>query len=513
MKNRLFVLVSSLLVLGLLSALLPGVDLPAVDWPRRGRSHVPLLRRTAPHTGRSSAPSVLPTRDKGTDPIVHIAYSEKEEPASRSDSRPVTGGPDVPVSSSSNTTPPPPAAPGKPKGQTVPTASPPTAPPTVEPTPVPPQTIADLASSPGSEAGTVDLTWTAPAAGSSGPAVAYAVRYAPSPITTRALWHAAASADRATPSPPASKERLTISGLTPGETYYFSVRSQDGSGGWSPLSNCPSAAAAGLPDLGFRPIPNGFGFPNRHFDRTGAMFQQYFGKENVKHPDGSWCEGAVQFFYGSHPDIAISWKGKGYQSVARGWSCLGYSIASLLSYLDLPQPNAGPFAMPACAQLSQQRSSAQLQDAIAYYSGVQTGKQYIDSFLSREDACGSGPDEKIQKIKRGLWNGQPVVASLNTFIGYGWHAVAPYRVEQISPTETDVYVYDSEKPGVPQVIRFRGSGGDWYWEYAFVGSLSQAGAVRGACKDIFLFPVIAALEQGEPPVDFCGSETAESAGP
>jgi hypothetical protein len=376
---------------------------------------------------------------------------------------------------------------------------------------IPPGTIGDLAGSTGDDTGAVVLTWTAPAAGSHGGAVAYALRYAPSPITTLPHWGAAKSVKLSgAPGPPGADEQVTIVGLPPGETVHFAIRAQDEAGAWSDLSVSAEAIPALPPDLGFRPDPNGYGFRNQHFDRTGAMFQQYFGRENVKHPDGTWCEGAVQFFYGSHPDISMSWKGKGYRNVARGWSCLGFSLTSLLSYLRAPQPNTGPFAMPTHPQLARQAKSPQLQDAIAYYSGVQTGLQYIESFHGRRAPCSDNPNEKVETIEHGIRDGRPVVASLNTFIGYGWHAVTPYRIHEISDLETDVYVYDSEAPGVPQVIRFRGSGGDWRWEYDFVGSLAKAGSVRGACEDIFLFPITAALEQGEPPVDFCGSGKADA---
>ena len=376
----------------------------------------------------------------------------------------------------------------------------------------PPAAITDLAASTGTGAGEIDLTWTAPGDdGNTGTAMTYTVRYADSAIVSVFGWEGATDVDgEPTPQAAGSSESMTVSGLTPGQTYYFAIRTQDEVGNWSGLSNSPSAIASESPDLGFRPNPNGYKFDNDQFWRTWEMFEQYFGTENVKHPDGNWCTGARQFFLGGHPYWEKS-KYKGYRNVANGYSCLGFSLTSLLSYLDWSQPNAGSFAIDHYEQLYQQTESDQLTNPIAYYSGVQTGMQYIQAYQSRTDPCSTDPNKKIESIMQGIQNEDPVVVVLYTFTEHGWHALAPYRIEEVSSTETDVYVYDSEAPGQERAIHFEGSGDDWQWEYTFVGSLSGAGTRTGGCEDIFLYPVETSLEQGEPPVNFCQSQSRTSA--
>jgi TolB protein len=277
-----------------------------------------------------------------------------------------------------------------------------------------------------------------------------------------------------------------------------------GSPAWGP------AVGGSQPDLGFRPNPNGYHFQNDQFLRSEEMFEQFFGTENVRHPDGSWCEAAKQFFRGTHPDMPQSWKGKGYRNVADGWSCLGFSLSSLLSYLDQPQPQAGPFAIAHYEQLYRHTEPDQFTDSIAYYSGVQTGKQYVDAFRARRDHCDTDPNRKIDDIEEGILNREPVIVLLNTFTEDGYHALVPYRVESVSSTETNIYVYDSEAPGEEHVIHFAHSGDEWHWTYTFVGSIAKAGTATGQCEDIFLYSIATSVEQGDPPVVFCESRGATS---
>ena len=93
----------------------------------------------------------------------------------------------------------------------------------------PPAAITDLAASTGSAEGTVDLTWTAPGDdGNTGTAMIYAIKYATSAITTLTAWSNAASVnDLIVAKPSGSQESYIVSGLTPGQRYYFSVRASD----------------------------------------------------------------------------------------------------------------------------------------------------------------------------------------------------------------------------------------------------------------------------------------------
>ncbi|MFZ5818725.1 MAG: M4 family metallopeptidase, partial [Chloroflexota bacterium] len=106
-----------------------------------------------------------------------------------------------------------------------------------------PGTITDLAAVTGSTDGTVDLTWTAPADDVA--VTSYLVRYSTSPITGEGSWwnNASPFSNSMTPKPAGQTETLTVTGLTPGVTYYFAVRARDADYFLSELSNVPSARA------------------------------------------------------------------------------------------------------------------------------------------------------------------------------------------------------------------------------------------------------------------------------
>lgn len=100
---------------------------------------------------------------------------------------------------------------------------------------------AGLAASPASP-NSVTLTWTAPGDdGNSGTASTYDVRYSTA-LITEGNW-AAASQASGEPSPQVagSSESYTVTGLTPGTTYYFGIKTGDEVSNWSALSNSVSA--------------------------------------------------------------------------------------------------------------------------------------------------------------------------------------------------------------------------------------------------------------------------------
>jgi beta propeller repeat protein len=104
----------------------------------------------------------------------------------------------------------------------------------------------------GSENGQVDIDWTAPGDdGNTGTATEYIVRYADAVIDSQAKWDAAADVNgEPAPQIAGTAESMTISGLTPGQTYYFALRTLDDSDNLSDISNSPSAAAYTPPPVG-----------------------------------------------------------------------------------------------------------------------------------------------------------------------------------------------------------------------------------------------------------------------
>ncbi|HUW85235.1 MAG TPA: DNRLRE domain-containing protein, partial [Phycisphaerae bacterium] len=107
-----------------------------------------------------------------------------------------------------------------------------------------PAAISNLAAATGTQAGTVDLTWTAPGDdGMTGTAQSYDIRYSTSSID-EGNW-ASATEVTGEPAPQAggSAESFTVTGLTIGQTYYVAIKTSDEVPNESGLSNVPSATA------------------------------------------------------------------------------------------------------------------------------------------------------------------------------------------------------------------------------------------------------------------------------
>ncbi|MBN2385663.1 MAG: hypothetical protein JXB85_01490, partial [Anaerolineales bacterium] len=112
---------------------------------------------------------------------------------------------------------------------------------------IPPEAIDDLAAYLGSYGGNVDLYWTSPGDdGATGTASNYLVRYATTPIDSPAAWDAATPVTTGVPAPFSAglSQSMTVTGLAPTITYYFSIRAQDEEPNISDLSNSPSATAS-----------------------------------------------------------------------------------------------------------------------------------------------------------------------------------------------------------------------------------------------------------------------------
>jgi hypothetical protein len=97
------------------------------------------------------------------------------------------------------------------------------------------------------QGGTATLSWTAPGEDSlTGQAALYDFRYSLQPIPSLAAFNSATQVQGVPPpSPPGTRETLTVSGLVTNSTYYFAIRTADAAGNWSGMSNVWSKLALG----------------------------------------------------------------------------------------------------------------------------------------------------------------------------------------------------------------------------------------------------------------------------
>ncbi len=109
---------------------------------------------------------------------------------------------------------------------------------------VAPPAVSDLAVSVASST-SITLTWTSPvdyADGGAGPfaCASYNLRYSTNPITNDATFAAATAVATAAPGTPGTAQTKVVTGLQSNRTYSFAIKSTDGGGNFSPLSNTAS---------------------------------------------------------------------------------------------------------------------------------------------------------------------------------------------------------------------------------------------------------------------------------
>jgi hypothetical protein len=113
---------------------------------------------------------------------------------------------------------------------------------------IPPAAITDLTATSACAPGTVVLNWIAPGDdGGVGTATDYIVRYAAAPIVSQFGWLLATDVDgEPAPQPAGTRQSMVVSGLAPGQTYYFAIVARDEAGNVGGLSNSPGAAAGSV---------------------------------------------------------------------------------------------------------------------------------------------------------------------------------------------------------------------------------------------------------------------------
>ncbi len=118
---------------------------------------------------------------------------------------------------------------------------------------IPPSAVTDLKAT-AIDQTRFELTWTAPGDDyMTGQATSYEIRHSPNPIVDETAWDAATPLESA-PSPKATGEEETFvaTGLTPGRSYFFGLKTSDELGNVSGVSNPAPALGVGI-DLWLSP--------------------------------------------------------------------------------------------------------------------------------------------------------------------------------------------------------------------------------------------------------------------
>ncbi len=199
-------------------------------------------------------------------------------------------------------------------------------------------------------------------------------------------------------------------------------------------------------DLDYRPQRDGYSFEN--FDKKSAsyvplswaMFQQFFGADQVLHPNGDPI-GMAERYYTEH-----------YRDIGDGGHCDGFSSTSMFNHQDLEQTNAGPFELPKHTPLySVKLGDPGVRDAISFAQGLQRSVETMYYGATMCQVLGGSPNAFFRYTKSLFENNQPAVIAI-TWYDYGLkknvsHSLLPYRlVEDQGHNRAYIYVYDSNDP-------------------------------------------------------------------
>jgi phosphodiesterase/alkaline phosphatase D-like protein len=99
------------------------------------------------------------------------------------------------------------------------------------------------------------LSWTTPGDDSLlGTASQFDLRYSTSPITASSFASALRWGSMPAPAASGTRQSVTVTGLAPGTTYYFAIKTADEVPNWAAISNVGSKTTAAAPDT-IRPAP------------------------------------------------------------------------------------------------------------------------------------------------------------------------------------------------------------------------------------------------------------------
>lgn len=221
----------------------------------------------------------------------------------------------------------------------------------------------------------------------------------------------------------------------------------------------------GIHDLGFRPNPDGWGFPNdcamwenawnpftdpwdercgkcesacdlgifpnRCFP-TWELFTEAFGKEQTEHPNGKRCKAAEKLW----DEIKQCF----------GGSCLGFATSSFLFYDHFLEVSKEFPTIGQVYQVPINDKSRNLINKLQLYQYGQRQQHHIN-----QSSNSKRPSETLQEVITMLSStvrDDKVLVLINTRRS-GRHAVNPYKVE-IDPNDPNIhyiYVYDNRSPG------------------------------------------------------------------
>jgi len=223
-------------------------------------------------------------------------------------------------------------------------------------------------------------------------------------------------------------------------------------------------------DLGFRPKPNGFAFPNFRLDDPDNV---PLGPKDLKKMCG---EKAVCAGGDDDDECQLKAGAQAYlESTARllgGGHCEGFSVGSLRLWAD--EDSIDKLGSDKTFDLDRQKK---VERYLAYWAASQMSPSVAKATYR------AAPNKVLDRLITSMKNkSETYVLGIHRADGKGGHAIVPYAVEDRGDDIYWVYVYENNSPGKLRHVEFDKNEGTWRYDDAATMTDEKASTYAGTAS-------------------------------
>ena len=226
------------------------------------------------------------------------------------------------------------------------------------------------------------------------------------------------------------------------------------------VGEAPSYTPSGriVADSGFRPDPDGFGFPNystSHQELAAEQMVDLFGRDVCSSEEREACV--------LTPPAEV-WMDNRNKELASNGHCLGFSITSLMMFHGLLRPaDYGGLTASALPEVGNLKLQARIAESHALWYSRKVKAAKFESTPNRT------LDFLVNRLKRNPDESYTMVIYKRD--NSAGHAITPYAVEDKGNGRASVLVYDNNYPRVTRAVEFDRSKDSWSYQAATLPSL------------------------------------------
>jgi len=236
----------------------------------------------------------------------------------------------------------------------------------------------------------------------------------------------------------ATEHAVVLDGLSPDTTYYFRVSSADQSGNLaSSGEHSFTTGSLEQPDIGFRPNPHGYSFPN-YTSYGPRILPPDYGVMDAVHMFGADAVCVIEWPICVPKYVVRKWLVYVNGTMSKG-HCYGMAVTSLRFFKGIDNP--ADFQTGASTTYDLQQTNAR-QNIAYYHVGQCTDPAKSQIYQVQQNP----PSVILNQLHSTMVNGAPDPVLLVMHQGDGGHAITPYSIEDRGNGVHWVWVYDNNYP-------------------------------------------------------------------